>query len=204
MEFVFVGRANHAGTTPMHLRQDAVAAAAEWILCVERIAQGTPELVATVGQIEAQPGATNVIAGKARVTLDLRHKTDKTREDAVAALAREAEDIARRRGLSVRHSVMLNQTAVAMDGFLVNEIEAAIRKAGCDPLRMTSGAGHDAMILSEKVPAAMIFLRSPGGISHDPAESVGTDDVGKALECGLHLLDQLAVSREFLKRACRA
>jgi len=93
---------------------------------------------------------------------------------------------------------------VAMDSFLVEEIEEAIRKSGCTPQRMTSGAGHDAMILAEKVPAAMIFLRTPGGISHDPAETVETEDVAKAIECGLHLLEQLASSREFLKRTSRA
>jgi allantoate deiminase len=69
---------------------------------------------------------------------------------------------------------------------------------------MASGAGHDAMILAEKVPAAMIFLRSPGGISHDPSESVHLDDVAKALECGHHLLTDLAASQEFLGRTCRA
>jgi allantoate deiminase len=204
MEFSFVGRANHAGTTPMYLRHDAIAAAAEWILCVERTAKDAPELVATVGQVETLPGASNVIAGKARVTLDVRHKTDKIRDGAVAALVREAENIAQRRGLSIQHSVLLNQKAVAMDEFLVREIDAAIRKTGCDPQRMTSGAGHDAMILAEKIPAAMIFLRSPGGISHNPAETVEPDDVAKAIECGLHLLGQLAESAEFLKRTCRA
>lgn len=204
MALTFVGRPNHAGTTPMHLRHDAVAAAAEWILCVERTAQNTPELVATVGQVETKPGAGNVIAGSARVALDVRHKTDKIREQTVAALVQEAEDVVRRRGLSLQHAVLLNQRAVAMDGFLLGQIETAIRKSGCESLRMTSGAGHDAMILAEKVPAAMIFLRSPGGISHDPAESVDADDVAKAIECGWHLLEQLVVSAEFLKRAYRA
>jgi allantoate deiminase len=69
---------------------------------------------------------------------------------------------------------------------------------------MVSGAGHDAMILAEKVPAAMIFVRSPGGISHDPAESAELEDVAKTLECGLHLLNQLANSSELQKRMCRA
>jgi allantoate deiminase len=204
MEFAFTGRANHAGTTPMHLRRDAIAAAAEWILAVEQTAKGLPDLVATVGKIEAKPGATNVIAGEAQATLDIRHKSDEVRASAATALIRQAEEIAARRGLSVRHSVLLNQKAVAMDHFLVNQIEIAIRKTGCDPHRMTSGAGHDAMILAEKVPAAMIFLRSPGGISHDPAESVIVEDVAKAMECGIQLLDQLAESQEFLKRTCRA
>jgi allantoate deiminase len=204
MEFTFVGRAKHAGTTPMHLRQDALAAAAEWISWVEQIAQNTPELVATVGQIEAKPGASNVIVGRARVTLDVRHQTDQIREEAVAALVQESENIAQRRGLSIQHSVLLKQQAVAMDSFLVDQIEAAIQKTGCAPYRMTSGAGHDAMVLAEKVPTAMIFLRSPRGISHDPGESVENDDVAKAIECGLYLLNQLAVSAEFLKRTPRA
>jgi allantoate deiminase len=204
MTFEFLGRANHAGTTPMHLRHDAIAAAAEWIIAVERTAQNHPALVATVGQIEAKPGATNVIAAEARVTLDVRHKSNDIRDGAVDALVRQAHEIADRRGLTLRQNVLLSQRAVAMDPFLVEQIQEAIRSTGCQPHRMTSGAGHDAMILAEKVPAAMIFLRSPGGISHDPAESVGVEDVAKALECGLHLLDQLANSSELQKRMCRA
>jgi allantoate deiminase len=203
LEFVFVGRANHAGTTPMHLRYDAVATAAEWIVAVERTAHNHPGLVATVGQIEAMPGATNVIAATARVTLDVRHKSDDIRDRAVDTLVRMAEEIAARRGLALQQQVLLSQRAVAMDPFLVDQIQEAIRSAGCQPHRMTSGAGHDAMILAEKVPAAMIFLRSPGGISHDPAESVEVEDVAKALDCGLHLLNQLANSTELQKRMCR-
>ena len=204
LEFTFVGRANHAGTTPMHLRSDAIAGAAEWITAVEREAHKVPGLVATVGAIEARPGVTNVIAGEARLTLDIRHGLDEVRNRALENLVRAAEEIAKRRGLSVSSKVLLSQQAVAMDPFLIHEIEQAIRKAGCEPHRMVSGAGHDAMILAEKVPAAMIFLRTPGGISHDPAESVAVEDVAKAIECGLHLLDQLSSSPTFHKRMCRA
>jgi allantoate deiminase len=204
MEFSFVGRANHAGTTPMHLRHDAIAAAAEWILAVESSAQSEPGLVATVGHIAATPGATNVIAGQACVSLDLRHRSDEIRLRTVAALTILAEQIAARRGLTVRTNGLLSQRAVEMDEFLVGEIENAMRSVGCPPHRMVSGAGHDAMILAEKVPAAMIFLRTPGGISHDPSESVMTEDVARAIECGLHLLEQLASSSEFQKRMCRA
>jgi allantoate deiminase len=169
MTFEFLGCANHAGTTPMHLRHDAIAAAAEWIVAVERTAHNHPGLVATVGQIEAKPGATNVIAAEVRVTLDVRHKSNDIRDGAVDALVRQAHEIGERRGLTVRQNVLLSQRAVAMDPFLVDQIQEAIRSTGCQPHRVTSGAGHDAMILAEKVPAAMIFLRSPGGISHDPA-----------------------------------
>jgi allantoate deiminase len=203
LELTFLGLANHAGTTPMHLRCDAIAGAAEWIAAVERVAQGVPGLVATVGKIEVTPGAANVIAAEARLTLDVRHSSDDIRVRAVGDLNRQAQAIAARRGLSVRESTLLSQRAVVMDPFLIGEIEKAILKTGCKPHRMVSGAGHDAMIMAEKVPAAMIFLRTPGGISHDPTESVAVEDVEKAIQCGLHLLDQLA-SSDFNKRINRA
>jgi allantoate deiminase len=204
MEFTFVGRANHAGTTPMNLRYDAMAAGAEWIMAVERIARETPGLVATVGTVQTTPGAVNVIAGEARLSLDVRHQDDKVRTAAVERIIRSAQEITRLRGLSVRWAKRMNQPAVAMDSFLTSQIEQAIGNAGCRPHRMVSGAGHDAMIMAEQVPSAMIFVRTPGGISHDPAESVAVDDVAKAVEAGLYLLDQLALAPTFRKRTCRA
>jgi allantoate deiminase len=204
LEFIFVGRASHAGTTPMELRYDAMAGAAEWITAIERQAQDIEGLVATVGAISAKPGAANVIAGEARLTLDVRHGSDEVRTGSVKDLIHLAEQIAKRRGLSLSHSTLLSQRAVAMDSLIVNEIEQAIRKTGCEPHRMASGAGHDAMILAERVPAGMIFLPTPGGISHDPAEAVQVEDVAKAIQCGLHLLDQLAASNILHKRRCRA
>ncbi|MGD0566918.1 MAG: allantoate amidohydrolase [Candidatus Sulfotelmatobacter sp.] len=192
VEFTFLGRSNHAGTTPMHLRYDTLAAAAEWITAVEHKAQSSTGLLATVGRIEAKPGATNVIAGETRVTLDVRHSSDKIRLDSVNNLIEQAQEIAERRRLTVQWHALMEQPAVPMNPFLVAEIERAIVKTGCKSHRMMSGAGHDAMILAEKVPAAMIFLRTPGGVSHDPAESVAVEDVEKAIECGLHLLEQLA------------
>jgi len=204
LEFTFSGQANHAGTTPMNLRRDALAAAAEWIVAVENLARRTAGIVATVGFVEAKPGATNVIAGEARATLDIRHASDRERSEALDELIRQAESMAPRRRVTVKWRTLLAQHAVAMDSFLTEQIAHAIQKAGCEPHRMASGAGHDAMILAEKVPAAMVFLRTPGGISHDPAESVHLDDVALALECGNHLLKQLAASQEFLGRTCRA
>lgn len=204
LELNFLGRANHAGTTPMHLRRDALAAAAEWIVIVEAEGRGIPNLVATVGSVEAKPGATNVIAGEARVTLDVRHASDRVRKGAVDNLLRQAEEIAAKRSVSVKAAVRLDQRAVPMDGLLMDQIEQAIRKISCDPYRMVSGAGHDAMILAEKVPAAMIFLRTPGGISHDPAEAVLVEDVARALDCGFYLLTQLAASPLLQTRTSRA
>ena len=204
LEFTFSGQANHAGTTPMNLRHDALAAAAAWIVAVEKLAQQTPGIVATVGFVEAKPGATNVIAGEARATLDIRHASDRARTEALDELIRQAETSGGQRGVTVKWRTLLAQHAVEMNSFLTGQIEQAMQKTGCEAHRMASGAGHDAMILAEKIPAAMIFLRTPGGISHDPSESVHLDDVAKALECGTHLLTQLADSQEFLGRTCRA
>ena len=187
----------------MRFRYDAIAAAAEWITAVEQHARDASALVATVGRITAKPGVANVIAGEAWLSLDVRHSSDEVRMVAVEALVRQAETIANRRGLSLKFKTLLSQQAVAMDTFLVGEIERAVRMTGCEPHRMVSGAGHDAMVLAEKIPAAMIFLRTPGGISHDPAESVTPEDVANAIECGLHLLDQLA-SLGKSQGSCRA
>jgi allantoate deiminase len=200
VEVLFTGSTNHAGTTPMNLRRDAMAGAAEWIGAVEREAQRRTDLVATVGSLTAKPGAVNVIAGEARAMLDVRHGSDEVRSQALDALVGASKEIAARRGLGVRHRVLLDQPSVAMNRELALHAEDAIRRAGCEPQRMVSGAGHDAMILAEKIPAAMIFLRSPGGISHDPAETVRVDDVAKAIESGLHLLVQLAASPAVKRR----
>jgi allantoate deiminase len=154
--------------------------------------------------MEVKPGATNVIAGEVRLSLDVRHRADDVRTRMVDELIRHAEQIAQSRGLSMRQHNCWSQSAEAMDPFLTGQIEEAVRKSGCEPHRMVSGAGHDAMILAERIPAAMIFLRTPGGISHNPMESVSMDDVAKAVECGMHLLDQLALSPIIQTRTCRA
>ena len=200
----FRGRANHSGTTPMDARHDALAAAAEWMVRVESHAREIAGLVATVGSIEAKPGATNVIPGEVRLSLDVRHRSDEVRSRAKAELTGLAEEVARRRALSVEWNSLLEQDAIRLDDFLAGQIESAIRKSGSEPHRMTSGAGHDAMILAERVPSAMIFLRSPGGISHHPAEAVLLEDVERAIEAGVRLLDQLALSQEFWERKRRA
>jgi len=204
LQVVFVGRANHAGTTPMNLRHDALAGAAEWITEVERVSRQFPGLVGTVGSVEVKPGASNVIAGEVRMSLDVRHQNDDVRTQVVNDLLRHAEQISQGRALSMRQKLLLSQKAVPMDPLFVAQIEEAARRAGCQAHRMVSGAGHDAMILAERTPAAMIFLRTPGGISHNPMESVAVADVAKAIECGVSLLDQLAASSKFQSRTCRA
>jgi allantoate deiminase len=188
----FRGHANHSGTTPMHLRRDALAGAAEWISAVESLAQKTGGLIATVGKIEVEPNATNVIAGVARVSLDVRHADDASRKSAVEILLAQAHAIATRRGLKLQTARQMDQPAVPMDERLTAFLAAAIDAAGLPAKQMPSGAGHDAMVMAARVPASMLFLRSPGGISHHPDESVLEEDVETALNVGCKFLQRLA------------
>lgn len=188
---IFRGKANHAGTTPMHLRRDALAGAAEWITEVEQEARSTEGLVATVGNLQVRPGAGNVIAGEVNATLDVRHASDDVRLAAVERITAKAKWIAERRGLVAEYEVRLDQLAVAMDAPLVSLAESALAKCSVKPHRMTSGAGHDAMIISEKIPSVMVFLRSPGGISHHPDETVRVEDVEAALRVGSQFIREM-------------
>ena len=188
----FTGSANHAGTTPMHARRDALAGAAEWIGRVERLARDTRGLVATVGRITTVPGAANVIVGSCEVSLDVRHGDDAARRAAVATLLDEARRIASRRRLDVDWNTTVDQSSVAMNPALVATLERAVHARGLPVHRMASGAGHDAMIMAARMPAAMLFLRSPGGISHHPDETVLEEDVAAALAVGHTFLDDLA------------
>jgi allantoate deiminase len=190
-EVLFEGQANHAGTTPMHLRRDALAAAAEWITAVEREARATEGLVATVGRLEARPGAVNVIAGTVQAGLDVRHAEDCARSGAVARLLACAEQIAARRGVAVSWQQRLDHPAVPMDPDLRQMLERAVADSGRAIHRMTSGAGHDAMIVARRMPTAMLFVRSPGGISHHPDETVLAEDLDAALAAGVRFLELL-------------
>jgi len=180
-ELTFTGQANHAGTTPMRLRHDALAAAAQRVTEVERYAANYQQLVATVGQLEVSPGAVNVVPGSVRATLDVRHPKDESRHAAVANLLTKAELAAAQRGVRVSARAMSKQAAVPMDRQLTVVLQHAASRAGYETHAMFSGAGHDAMILAPHVPTTMLFVRSPGGLSHHPDETVRVDDIEAAL-----------------------
>jgi len=186
------GKANHAGTTPAHLRHDALAAAAEWIALVEGQMREQPGLVATVGKMEVEPGAANVIPGLVRLTLDVRHASDRVRKLAVDTLLASASNLCARRGIHFRCEPYLDQPAVPMNANLIKQLAAAVQRAGYPVHCMASGAGHDAMIVAPSCPAAMLFLRSPGGISHHPEESVLVSDVVAVLQAGVAFIEGLA------------
>jgi allantoate deiminase len=193
LEATFRGRANHAGTTPMHLRQDALAAAAEWIGIVERHACTVPGLVATVGTIRVSPGAANVVPGNAIVTLDVRHGSDAIRELAAAELLADAERVGSKRGVTVAVRELSRQAAVAMDARIQDAIARAVAEAGYPVHPMVSGAGHDAMILAGKIPAGMLFMRTPRGLSHHPEESVAAADVQAAIDAMMRVWTEFGV-----------
>jgi hydantoinase/carbamoylase family amidase len=186
------GLAGHAGTVPMRLRQDALAGAAEMVLAVERTALETEELVATVGRIEALPGAVNVIPASARFTLDIRSPSDTTRHDAVARLRETFAGIAGRRSLRVRLEKSYDEPAATCAPWLVEQLEAAVGRAAVRPHRLPSGAGHDGLAMVGLCDIAMLFVRCQGGISHNPAEAITPEDADVAVAVLLDFLRHLA------------
>jgi allantoate deiminase len=187
----FTGHANHAGTTPMALRSDALAAAAQWITEVERFALDYKQLVATVGKIEVLPNAVNVVPGVVYASLDVRHPSDESRHAAAAILLTKAEAAGELRGVQVHAKVQMQQSAGPMDRALTAQLAEAVERAGFAAGAMFSGAGHDAMILAPHVPTTMLFLRSPGGLSHHPDEDVREEDVEAAIATVLEFVASL-------------
>jgi allantoate deiminase len=186
------GQAAHAGTTPMHGRRDALAAAGELVGAVERLALATPDLRATVGTIAVEPGAINVVPGRAQLSIDVRHESDHVRARAVAELEAIARELAARRRIEFRVTEQENHPAVASDPVVSELLTRAVTAAGQEPHHLTSGAGHDAAIMAQVAPMGMLFVRSPGGISHHPDERVEPADVAVALEVLVKSLDLLA------------
>jgi allantoate deiminase len=206
MEFIFSGQANHAGTTPMGtLRHDALAAAAQWIVEVERYANECSGLVATVAKVESSSRAGNVIAGKFVAALDVRHAQDDVRHTAVQHYIDYAHAVAATRGATTSYTTSIDQPAVPMGSDLSALLAAAaVRATGLEPRSITSGAGHDAMIVARRVPAAILFLRSPGGLSHHPDEAVLPADVAAALATGVEFLRTLRDDKAMLERISRS
>lgn len=175
------GVAGHAGTVAMSRRHDALAGAAELILAAEAIARDTPELVATVGEVYVKPGASNVIPAQVRLTLDLRHPDDAVRAKVVPVLRAQVEELHRSRGVTSAWEIVMENPAKPSDSELSGLLATAIEQIGFPATRLASGAGHDGVAFSTEMPFAMLFVRCEGGISHNPAESVKTDDVAVAI-----------------------
>jgi allantoate deiminase len=187
----FQGKAGHAGTLPMELRFDALTAAAQFVLQVEQCARMTAGLRATVGTLTVEPGAVNVVPGIVRLTLDLRHAQDAVREVRLASLVERAKASSAERGVRFHVDRSEHFPSVAANPRLTELLVSAVEETGVAPYRMVSGAGHDAAVMAGLTPMTMLFVRSPGGVSHHPDETVLPQDVRLALEVMVRFLDRL-------------
>jgi len=205
------GMAGHSGTLPMKLRRDALTAASDCVLAIEEYAYQSEGLVATVGGFHVSPNATNVIAGVVRFSIDVRHSIDEVRRSAVDEILSTIEKIANNRGVEIEIVDRSDFEAVPMNSALVKELAISCREAleelsdstkaellkgqrgsrdhplevelsQSDVYILSSGAGHDAAVLASVIPSVMLFIQSPGGISHHPLESVRSCDVSIAID----------------------
>jgi hydantoinase/carbamoylase family amidase len=186
----FHGREGHAGTTPMHLRRDAGAAAARFHVAVTEAAAEIDGAVATIGRLALEPGASNVIPGLSRMVVDARAPDDDRRDRLAAVIRREADRAAERHGCRAEVTVTARNAAVIADA----RVRAALAAAAPGAPVLPSGAGHDAQVLAAAgVPVGMLFVRSlAGGISHSPLEESGAEDVAGAVAALTAALTELS------------
>lgn len=188
MRITFTGQAGHAGTVPMDRRHDALVVASMFVIAVEQETRLREGLVATVGQLEVHPGASNVIPGQVQLSLDVRHADDAIRLEASQRMIADAHTLGEGRGLTVDVHPVSENAAVHCSPRLVSLLSEA---AGGDAPQLVSGAGHDAVVMSSLTEIGMLFVRCKGGISHNPAESVTAEDVGVAIDVLSRFLELL-------------
>ena len=185
------GVTGHAGTVPMSMRNDALAAAAEMLVAIEGRARSRPNLVATVGKIDVADAATNTIPGKVRFTLDLRSPFDQERASALSDIRDVVAAIARRRDVTARFLIGHEASAAYCDRRLSDRLAAAVEACGVEARRLPSGAGHDAMAFDRVIPFAMLFVRCRNGVSHSPAEYAAPGDIDIAARALAIFLDMI-------------
>lgn len=176
LRLTVTGEAGHAGTTPMNLRRDALAAAAQIIEITEQEAARTGTSVGTVGQLELRPGGINIIPGSVSLTLDLRDIDEDVRDGVEVRIMREARLICENRGVELDTETLQRLPPAPCSALVRNAARAACEELGLESFELPSGAGHDGMHLTELCPIGMIFVRSKGGLSHNPAEYSSKED----------------------------
>jgi allantoate deiminase len=188
----FHGEAGHAGTVPMDRRRDGLVVAAMFVIAVEQEARARDGLVATVGKLEVQPGAANVIPGRVDLSLDVRHADDSTRLEGCRRILSDAHGLAENRGVAVEVRPLSENAAVPCAPRLVSLLTRAVEECGQVAIQIPSGAGHDGVAMSSVTDVGMLFVRCKGGVSHHPAESATVDDVAVAIEVLGRFLELLA------------
>ncbi|MGE7913598.1 Zn-dependent hydrolase [Lysinibacillus xylanilyticus] len=177
LEVTVTGVSEHAGATPMPIRQDALTAASEMILAVEQMVNATTDSVATVGKLNVSPNGTNVIPGKVTFTIDLRDIDEQKISTLENAILQQLQKIAERRNVTLSSKVLQRIKPAKTDTMLQQQLAASIEKQGIQPFSLISGAGHDAMYIAEFAPIGMLFVRSKDGISHNPLEYSSDKDI---------------------------
>ena len=185
------GVGGHAGTIPMTLRRDAYCASAEMALAIEARARAESDLVATVGRIDIPGAVVNSVPGLARFTIDVRSPTDDRREAAIDDIRRTLQEIATRRQVEIEITLGYQAPAAVCDPNLSGRLAEAIGRQDIEPLRLPSGAGHDAMSFRGLFPISMLFVRCRGGISHNPAEHASVADIDVAARVLADFVDSL-------------
>jgi allantoate deiminase len=194
-EFRVEGRAGHAGTVPVGMRKDALVGASEMIQAIERIALQYDAIVATVGKLSVLPGASNVIPGVVEGTLDVRSIDDERRSAALREILEECYRIAQRRGLKCTFKPVMESPVVACSVEFVETIESVLEDYQMKPIRLASGAGHDAMAVADLTDIGMIFVRCREGLSHHPDEYASPEDIQLGTSVLLDVILKIAVER---------
>lgn len=192
LEFTFYGEAGHAGNTPMNDRKDALVAASEFILRVKELpSQVSDSAVATVGKLNVLPNGVNVIPGEVKFSVDIRDIHRETRDKLVGRVLELGEEVSRKHGVRVEHNETIRVNPVPIPKKTQQLLEQSFQAKGIHPYKLPSGAGHDAMIVGEKLPVAMLFVRSKGGISHNPAEWSDLNDCVQTVHVLKHFVESL-------------
>ncbi len=188
LTITLTGRADHAGTTPMPLRRDALTGSAACILAAEALAQASPPLVITVGKIQVHPGASNSIPQTASFTIDLRHPDDKTRQNALTQLHESYLRITDERHLQLHWQPVQDNNATPCDPSLTSALLHSLTTITGSTLAIPSGAGHDGVVVSKICPIAMLFIRCREGLSHHPDEYATPEDIATGIQILTHFL----------------
>ena len=193
MKAKFIGEAGHAGTSPMGLRRDALAAAAQAVLAIEEIcSSGEPDLRGTVGRLLPKTSAYNVIAGEVELGIDLRAASRAVRDAAAEEIQARLMAICDTRGIDLEFCIVQDLQDTPCDPRLIKLMTDAIEASGVTPFALVSGAGHDGMALGSLCPVAMLFIRCERGVSHNADEAVASGDVGVAVQALLEFVERLA------------
>lgn len=192
----FEGEAGHSGTVPMTPRRDALVGASKWIQQVRKTGCSDDGLRATVGRVLVSPNASNVIPARVEMSLDVRHASDDIRMRAVEDLLAAGSWLANEDDLQFTILQRTDSPSVAVSPKLESILSDSVAKQGIEAIRLPSGAGHDAVVMGQRFPMSMLFIRHPGGTSHHPDEKVNVEDVAVAIEVLKEFVSQLAVQEQ--------